>query len=398
MSAPDDAASTTRTAAFIASTLILFAGAMASCASHPVVSAPLAQAVLDLPLRKIPNLPDAAEAYYAPDSLHVIAQVQDPLALHAEGKKSGALTWTFTDQGEDLRRINDHGQDGCSYFFPDGKRLLWTSTRDHLDWPIGNWSNEAEYPQGAELYSSDLDGKNVKRLTDNAHYDAEVTSSPDGKWVFFTRQVDGALDLWRMRPDGSGQEQLTFTPDWQEGAPYPLPDGEHIIFRAWRRSDRARLEELRKKTGQRQQTPMTIFTARLDGTDVQPRTFTDDMNWAPYPTPDGRHFLYVRVFEGNNWEVVLGDLAGGAPVRLTTNEGFDGFPSISPDGRKVVFARSEGPGFMAGLKLYVLDVSSLHLGPEYAKAFPPRAAPPPGWVPPGDLPTGSGRPLVQSGR
>jgi TolB protein len=359
-------------------------GALAACASGASVSAghpvqpPLA-AETELPVRRIPNLPDAAEAYYAPDSLHVIAQVQDPQAQHPETRKSAALTYTFTDQGTELRRINDHGQDACSYFFPDQKRLIWTSTRDHLDWPLGNWSNESDYPQGAELYSSDLEGGHVQRLTDNPYYDAEVTVSPDGKWVFFTRQVNGELDLWRMRPDGTGQEQLTFTPDWQEGAPYPLPDNQHLIFRAWRRSERARLEALRKQTGERRQTPMTIFTMRYDGSDLQPRTFTDDMNWAPYPTPDGRHFLYVRVFEGNNWEVVLGDLAGGAPRRLTFNPGFDGFPSISPDGKKVLFARSEGPGFMAGLKLYVMDVSSLNLGPEHAQPFPERARPPPGW-------------------
>ncbi|MEJ2138930.1 MAG: hypothetical protein P8Y61_05710, partial [Gammaproteobacteria bacterium] len=35
----------------------------------------------ELPTWKIPNIPKAAEAYYAPDNLHVIAQTQDPDAL-----------------------------------------------------------------------------------------------------------------------------------------------------------------------------------------------------------------------------------------------------------------------------------------------------------------------------
>ncbi len=85
--------------------------------------------------------------------------------------------------------------------------------------PIGNWSNERDYPQGAELYTSDLNGNNVKRLTNNKYYEAEVSVSPDAKWIVFGRQIDGKMDLWRMRPDGTGEEQITFTDDWQRLGP-----------------------------------------------------------------------------------------------------------------------------------------------------------------------------------
>jgi WD40-like Beta Propeller Repeat len=51
-------------------------------------------------------------------------------------------------------------------------------------------------------------------------------------------------------------------------------------------------------------------------------------------------------------------------VRPTFNDSFDGFLSISPDGTKMLFARSEGPGFMAGLYTYVMDISSLNIGPK----------------------------------
>ena len=183
--------------------------------------------------------PGSAEAYYAPDNLHVIAQTKDPTAPPPEkGKVGGSLTFTYTDTGEELTRINDKGQDACSWFLPDGKRIIWTSTRDHLDMPPGNWSDETDYPQGAELYISDLKGGNIKRLTNNRYYEAEVTTSLDGKWVFFGRQIDGKLDIWKMRIDGTDEQQLTFTPDWQEGAPYPTPDGKHLIFRAWKHSDK----------------------------------------------------------------------------------------------------------------------------------------------------------------
>ena len=372
---------------------VLF-GVLAGCAkpAHPpaetatsasTAEAPPAEwAGKELPVRMIPNIPRSAEAYYAPDNLHVIAQTKDPTAPPPEkGKVGGSLTFTFTDTGEELTRINDKGRDACSWFLPDGTGLIWTSTRDHLDMPPGNWSDESDYPQGAELYTSDLKGGHIRRLTNNRYYEAEVTTSLDGKWVFFTRQIDGKLDIWKMRIDGTNEQQLTFTDDWQEGAPYPAPDGKHLIFRAWKHSDKVRLNEEFKATGTRQQTPMTIFTMTTDGTDVQPRTFTRDMNWAPYMAPDGRHFFYDRVFEGNNWEVVMNDLAGGEPVRITYHQGFDGFASVSWDGTKLLFSRSLGTGFMSDIHTFVMDISSLNVGQKnFTGNIPPRAARPAGWV------------------
>ncbi len=312
----------------------------------------------EMPSWQIPNMGEAAEAYYGPDSRHLIAQVQNSRAMTGSRGKAGFLTTTFTDAGTDILLINDKGYDACSYFFPDGKQLIWTSVKDRMGMKLGNWSDWTDYPQGAELYISDREGGNVRRLTDNEYYEAEVTVSPDGRLIVFGRQIEGNMDLWVMNADGTGERQITFTEDWQEGAPYFLPDNRTILFRAWKASE----------YGQRP-TPMTIFTIQLDGTRLTPQTYTADMNWAPYPTPDGRHFVYVRIEPGsNNWEVYLGELGAAAdakPRRLTFDEGFDGFPSISPDGRKMVWTtnRSSTGGFMQNLRLHVMDISTLGLGP-----------------------------------
>ena len=310
----------------------------------------------ELPTWRIPNVPPSAEAYYAPDNYHVIAQTQDPDAVRPPLRSSGALSWIFSDDGKTRWRVNDRGQDACSYFFPDGKRVLFTSTRDNTNLPIGNWSDQNNYPQGAELYIADIDGGNRKRLTNNGYYDAEVSVSPDGMKIVFSRQVDGAMDLYMMNSDGTGETKLTDTPDWQEGAPFFLPDSKTITTRAWSRAT----------YGTKRPTPMTIFTINVETGERIQRTHDDWMNWAPYPAPDGRHYVFVRPLADNpsNWEVFLGDLEGGAPVRLTFNDSFDGFPSISPDGTKMLFARSEGPGFMSGLYTYVMDISTLNIGPK----------------------------------
>lgn len=318
----------------------------------------------ELPVFRIPNIPPAAEAYYAPDGYHLIAQVRDPDAQQSGDKRVGsALTYIFTEDGKTLRRINDRGQDACSFFFPDQKRVIWTSTRDNMDMPLGNWSDPRDYPPGAELYTSDLYGKDVVRLTNNKWYDAEVTVSPNGEWIVWTRVIDGNANLWRMRVDGRDEQQITFTDDWQPGAPFYLPDNDTIIFQAWRES------EYEKVTP----TPMTVFTIKADGSGLTQRTFDRDMYWGPGPAADGRHYIFTRIIDGNNHELFLGDLAGGEPLRLTYNAGFDGMKSFSKDSSKMVFVRTAGED--RALYSHVMDLSSLKLGPENYKGIPETPVP-----------------------
>lgn len=301
---------------------------------------------VELPSWRIPNLGEAAECYFSPDGQRLIgnAKLEGDTEFHV---------YTFRLDGSEIRRLNDKGVDACSYFFPDGRRVLWTSTRDNPDMPRGNFSDPNDYPQGAELYTSALDGTDVRRLTRNRYYDAEATVSPDGRWIVFTRQVDGRLDLYRMRPDGSGEVQITRTPDWQEGGAVYLPDSETLIFRAWRIEDQGR-----------RGLPMTIFTIKHDGTDLRQITEEPGTHWAPYPAPDGQHFVFVKLLPPGNFEIFLMNLLTKAQRRLTYHEGFDGFPAISPDGRLMAFASSRDarPGER---KLYtrLMDISSLRLGP-----------------------------------
>jgi len=296
-------------------------------------------------IRKIPNVTNGAECYFSPDSKTLIYN----------GKEEGDTdfrVYTINIDGTNRKRIESKGADACSYFNPNGKGLIWTSTKDNLDMPKGNYSDPKDYPQGAELYTSDLDGNNVVRLTNNKVYDAEVTYAPDGHKILFGRQTDGKMDLWTMNPDGSDQKQITFTPDWQEGGAVYFPDNKTIITRAWKKSE----EGNRSKS-------MQLFTLNEDGSNLKQITFDEGTHWAPSPAPDGIHILYVKVLPPHNFEIFLLNLITLEEKRLTFNESFDGFPTISPDGKTVAFSSGRGakPGERS-LSLYLLDASSLHLG------------------------------------
>ncbi len=301
----------------------------------------------ELKVWKIPNVVDGAEFYFSPDGQSLIgnAKYEDDSTHHV---------YTFRIDGTDIKRINDIGEDACSFFFPDNKKLIWTSTRDNLDMPKGEWSNPKNYPAGAELYTSDLDGGNVKRLTHNKYYDAEVSVSPDGKKILFARQIDGKCDLWVMNSDGTNERQVTFTDEWQEGGAFYLKDSKTIIYRAW----------LRKDEGERGM-PMTIFTIKDDGTDFKQITHDDGTNWAPYPAPDGDHFVFVKVLPPFNFEIYLMSLSTGKQTRLTYSDAFDGFPAISSDGKLLTFSSSrDKPKGVRTLTPYLMDISSLNLGPK----------------------------------
>ncbi|MCW8813091.1 MAG: hypothetical protein OQJ93_06020 [Ignavibacteriaceae bacterium] len=294
----------------------------------------------------IPNIEQGAEFYFSPDGKRMIgnAKLGDDTVHHV---------YTFNIDGTNILKINDKGEDACSFYFPDGKKLLFTSTRDNLDMPKGEFSNPNNYPQGAEIYSCDLDGKNLKRLTNNKYYDAEISISPDGKCLLFTRQIDGKLDLWKMNPDGSEQQQITFTPEWQEGGSFFI-DNQTIICRAWDIKDQG-------KRGM----PMSIFTLNSDGSNIKRITNDDGTNWAPHPAPDGDHFVFVKVLPPHNYEIFLMSLKTGEQSRLTFNEAFDGFPVMSPDGKLLSFdSNRDVKKGERKLRPYLMDVSSLNLGPK----------------------------------
>jgi TolB protein len=299
----------------------------------------------ELPVHRIPNIGPAVEFYFSPDGKRIIG------IARPEGEEFYRVH-TLNIDGTDIRRINDRGKDACSYFFPDGKRIVWTSTRDHPELPIGNYSDPADYPRGAELYTSNLDGGDIRRLTRNTVYDAEVSVSLDGQWVLFGRQTDGKMDLWKMRPDGTEEVQITRLEGWEPGGCFYLTDNRTIIFRAWRTIDQRRKDGL----------PMSIFTIRDDGTALRRVTEDDGTNWSPYPAPDGRHFVFVKKLPPGNFEIFLGDLESPEQVRLTYNDAFDGYPVISPDARSLLFSsnRDAKPGERA-FALYLMDISSLGL-------------------------------------
>ena len=67
------------------------------------------------------------------------------------------------------------------------------------------------------------------QLTDTPGLDDGPEYDPQGKYIYFNSNRSGTMQLYRMKPDGSGVKQLTFDElnDW---FPHISPDGKKIVF------------------------------------------------------------------------------------------------------------------------------------------------------------------------
>ena len=74
------------------------------------------------------------------------------------------------------------------------------------------------------------DGTGQRNLTQDAYKDIDPQWSPDGKRIAFYSDRSGVYQIWTIRPDGSGLQQLTFAPD--PGVVYPVwsPDGTRLAY------------------------------------------------------------------------------------------------------------------------------------------------------------------------
>jgi TolB protein len=81
------------------------------------------------------------------------------------------------------------------------------------------------------IYRNSIDGGKESALTDiktGEHVDGSEYS-PDGKYIYFNGNFTGLMQIWRMKPDGSGKEQLT-SDKYNNWFPHISPDGKWIVI------------------------------------------------------------------------------------------------------------------------------------------------------------------------
>jgi Tol biopolymer transport system component len=70
-----------------------------------------------------------------------------------------------------------------------------------------------------------VEGGQETRLTTAKGLDDGPEYSPDGKYIYFNSVRTGKMQIWRMKPDGSDQEQVT-NDEFNNWFPHISPDGK----------------------------------------------------------------------------------------------------------------------------------------------------------------------------
>ena len=81
------------------------------------------------------------------------------------------------------------------------------------------------------LYRNSINGGKEVALTDikaGEHVDG-CEYSPDGKYIYYNGNHTGSMQIWRIKPDGSGREQLTFD-NYNNWFPHISPYGKWMVI------------------------------------------------------------------------------------------------------------------------------------------------------------------------
>lgn len=298
-----------------------------------------------------------AEAYFSPDGKKLIFQSTRPPFQCDQ-------IYTMNIDGSELKLLSSGaGRTTCSFFFPDQKRFIYAST--HLGgkacppapdrskgyvWPI--------YPT-YDIFSSKIDGTAVTRLTKTKGYDAEGVVSPDGKKIVFTSLRDGDLDIYLMNSDGTGVQRLTNEKGY-DGGPFFSWDGKQIVYRAYHPKTAGELSEYESLLKQSliKPTRAEIFLMNADGSHQKQITQNGAANWAPFLHPNNQQIIFSSNLhdpERRTFSLYLINIDGTGLKRLTSGARFDSFPMISRDGSKLVFASTRNAANPTEFNIFIAD-------------------------------------------
>jgi len=273
-------------------------------------------------------------------------------------------------------------QVGAPCVSPDGQRVVFQVRHYDLEGDKA-WT---------DLWLMNADGSGLRPLTQGEHQDSGPQFLRDGKTVMFSSNRSGDSQVWVMPIDGGEPRQLTKFPGGVSD-PVASPDGRYLAVSAsidptvGIDPDKQKPAEGKLEVHVADELLYRHWTSWGDGrfthvllVDATSGAVLKDMTPGAHdaPTfslggergyafsPDGKELCFVsnhdpKPAESTNadlWVVpVEGTIDANTARNLTdANDGWDGAPLYSPDGRHIAFVSQETPGYESDLRrLAVLE-------------------------------------------
>ncbi|MCX6590713.1 MAG: hypothetical protein NTZ56_04230 [Acidobacteria bacterium] len=291
-------------------------------------------------LKQLTNGGQNAEAYWAPDGKRLIFQTT------REPYKCDQI-FVMNADGSDQHLVSTgKGRTTCAYFLKDNKHIVYASTHEAGDECPPPPDRSKGYLWGVfagyDIYLATDAGKIQKKLTDAPGYDAEATVNWKQNRIIYTSMASGDLDTWSMKPDGSGKKRLTMLPGYDGGAFFSR-DGKNIIWRANHPNQHDAMQKYKDLLKDNMVAPMKmeLFISDAEGKNEKQLTNFGCASFAPTFTPDGKKILFAsnkHNCDGRRFELFMINADGTGLEQVTDFGGFTSFPEFSPDGKKLVIS------------------------------------------------------------
>ncbi len=175
-------------------------------------------------------------------------------------------------EGGEPRLVTEKGGSYLHGWSPDGLELSFCGARDNA----------------YDIYTIDIQGTKETRLTYTEGLDDGPEYSPNGEIIWFNSTRTGLMQVWKMKVDGSDQEQVT-RQELNCWFPHVSPDNQKVVYIAYKKGDVNPLDHPADR-------PVSLRIMDTDGNhDRQLAAFeggqgTINVNsWAP----DSRRIAYV---------------------------------------------------------------------------------------------------------
>ncbi|MEY2903347.1 MAG: hypothetical protein RLY89_2453, partial [Bacteroidota bacterium] len=234
---------------------------------------------------------------------------------------SGGDIWTTSSNGGEARLlVSNPAMETRPIYSPDGKWLAFNSSRSG----------------SGDIYMMEIATGKLTRLTYDDANDELNNWSADGKYIYFTsssKDIGGMRDIYRIKASGGTPVLLSENRYVAEFYAAPSPDNKTLALAArgngatqWWRNGRSHLDESEiwlMDESTKKYTQLSLRGAK--------------QLW-PMWSPDGKTLYYVS--DRNGKQNILMHPVNGTAKQLTNfKDGRVLFPSISKDGKAIVFER-----------------------------------------------------------